>query len=244
MKGFALILSAFSLIICSTTTQAQTVYHVDRVLGPGTVKGTITVYDDAIPGPIGPEDIISWSFETNDGLSDPPPAHGPIIISSAGIGGMEGNAWPYLSATESELLFDFESAFNDPNVHGIGFNDGGTGFGVTYGLAGFENGKLEQLVHFFDDPVVGQSHYVEVVQTALVPVVIGRTVPISVTQAELPRRFEALDLSSIKAFGTIFPTPGPTMFGDIPFNMTDGGNGNTWIVEGLQVAADGFSNPH
>ena len=25
--------------------------------------------------------------------------------------------------------------------------------------------------------------------------------------------------------------------------MTDGGNGNTWIVEGLQVAADGFSNP-
>ena len=123
MKGLALTLTAFALLLFSTTTQAQTVYHIDRILGPGTVKGTITVDDNAIPGPIGREDIISWSFETNDGLSDPPPAHGPIIISSAGIGGMEGNAWPYLSATESELLFDFEGAFNDPNVYGIGFND-------------------------------------------------------------------------------------------------------------------------
>ena len=141
MKGFALILSTFSLFLCSITAQAQTVYRVDRVLGPGTVKGTITVDNNAIPGPIGPEDIISWSFETNDGLSDPPPAHGPIVISSTGVGGMEGNAWAYLSATESALLFDFEGAFNDPTAYGIGFNDGGTNYSVTYGLFGFVNGK-------------------------------------------------------------------------------------------------------
>jgi hypothetical protein len=251
MKGFALAVSAFSLILFSITSQAQTVYHIDRVVGPGTVTGTITVNDDAIPGQIGPEDIISWWFETNDNLSDPPPAHGPIAISSTGVGGMEGNAWLYLSATETELLFDFEGAFNDPNVFGIGFNDGGAGFSVTYGFAGFENGKLEQLVHFFDDPVLGsQSHYVEAVQTAIAPVVIGTTESVPVTRAELPRRFEALDLSSIvnsdlggTAFGTIFPAPGPTMFGDVPFSMTDGGNGNTWIIEGLRFASDQFSNP-
>jgi hypothetical protein len=164
---------------------------------------------------------------------------------------MEGNAWAYLSATESELLFDFEGAFNDTNVFGIGFNDGGADFSVTYGFAGFENGKLEQLVHFFDDPILGsQSHYVEAVQTAIVPVVIGTTESVPETRAELPRRFEALDLSGIvnsdlggTALGTIFPTPGPTMFGDIPFTMTDGGNGNTWIVEGLRFAPDGISNP-
>jgi len=172
MKRLALALSALLPLISSITAQAQTVYQVDRVIGPGTVAGTITVDNNAIPGQIGPEDIISWSFETNDGLSDPPPAHGPIFISSAGIGGMEGNAWAYLSATESELLFDFDGAFSDQTVDGIGFNDGGAGFSVTYGFAGFANGKLEQLVHFFDDPVPGQSHYIEAVWAGTVVIAI------------------------------------------------------------------------
>lgn len=245
MKKLAL---ALCVVMSSMTAQAQTVYHVDRVIDTGTVRGTITVHNSAIPGQIGPEDIISWSFETNDGLSDPPPAHGPIVISSDGVGGLEGDAWAYLSATESELLFDFDGAYDDSAVFGIGFNDGGAGFSVTYGLAGFVNGKLEQLVHFFDDPVPESAHYVDAVQTGVV--VIGTTDPVVPTRAELPRRYEPLDLSSIvnsdlggTAFGSIFPPPGPTTFGGIPFTMTDGGNGNTSIVEGLQFGPNGPFNP-
>jgi hypothetical protein len=172
MQRSALILLALLPAVCSVTARAQTVYQFDRVIGPGTVSGTITVNNNAIPGPIGPEDIMSWSFETNDGLSDPPPAHGPILISSEGGGGMQGNAWAYLSATESELMFDFDGAFNDQAVDAIGFNQGGPGYSVTYGFAGFVNGKLEQLVHQFDDPVPLQAHYVEAIWTGTVVVAI------------------------------------------------------------------------
>ena len=66
-----------------------------------------------------------------------------------------------------------------------------------------------------------------------------------------PRHFKTLDLSSIvnsdladTLIGDFFPGPGPITFGGIPFNLTNGGNGNTWIVEGLQITPDGeFSNP-
>ena len=135
---------------------------------------------------------------------------------------MEGDAWAYLLATESELQFDFDGAFADDTVYGIVFNGGGVGFSVTYGLAGFQNGKVEQLVHFFDDPVLGQSHYVEAVRAGVV--IVGTTDDVASTRAELPRRFETLDLSSIVnadlanfPVGDVFPGPGPTTFGGIPF---------------------------
>ena len=168
-------LAAISLLSCSLGAQAQTIYHFDRAVGLATVTGSITVDNNAIPGEIGPEDIIDWSFETNDNLSDPPPAHGPIIISKATGGMTGGNAWPYFSATETELLFDFDGAYADGGVYGIEFNGGGVnvggaGYSVHYGFAGFENGKLEQLIHFFDDNEVGESHYVEAVHTGEVVV--------------------------------------------------------------------------
>lgn len=165
MKRTSVLLACAGLLFCSLGAHAGTVYHVERTVGAGSVTGTIET--DGTIGALTPANIISWSFVTDDG-SDPE----PITISSAGVGGLEGDAWPYLSATESELLFDFDGAFEDQGVYGIGFNDGGDGYSVTYGLAGFVNGKVEQLVHFFDYPEQGQ-HYVETRQTGVV--VIGRT---------------------------------------------------------------------
>lgn len=163
-------LVATSLLFYSLGSQAQTIYYFDRTVGPGTVVGSVTIDNNAIPGQIGPEDIISWSFETNDNLSDPPPAHGPIVISSATGGMTGGNAWNYFSATETELLFDFDGAYADEDVDAMGFNGGGVNsegaaYSVHYNFAGFINGKLEQLIHFFDDNTVGESHYVEAVHT-------------------------------------------------------------------------------
>lgn len=153
-------LATVSFLFWALGAQAQIVYELDRALGStGTVKGTIVT--DGTIGPLTPSNILSWSFVTNDGLSDPPPAHGPIAISSASGGGMTGNAWAYFSATESELLFDFDGAYADESVDGIEFfGCDGVGCSVNYGFAGFVNGKMEQLVHFFDDPIPGQAHYV------------------------------------------------------------------------------------
>ncbi|MDH3433929.1 MAG: hypothetical protein OEM60_08725 [Gammaproteobacteria bacterium] len=67
-----------------------------------------------------------------------------------------------------------------------------------------------------------------------------------------PRHFKTLDLSSIvnsdladTPLGDFFPRTGAISLGDIPFHLTNGGNGNAWAVEGLQVSPDGIiSNPY
>ena len=80
-KDNVLKLATVSLLFWAFGAQGQIVYELDRALGStGTVKGTIVT--DGTIGPLTPSNILSWSFETNDGLSDPPPAHGPIAISS------------------------------------------------------------------------------------------------------------------------------------------------------------------
>lgn len=196
-KNNMLKLVAISLLFCSLGAQAQTIYHLDRTVGPGTVTGTITVDNNAIPGQIGPEDIIDWSFETNDNLSDPPPAHGPITISAATGGMTGGDAWNYFSATETELLFDFDGAHADVNVFGIGFNGGGVNgegapYSVHYNFAGFINGKLEQLIHFFDDNNVGDTHYVEAVHSGVVVVASVDSTP-PPPPAPAPYDYQLLD---------------------------------------------------
>ena len=68
---------------------------------------------------------------------------------------------------------------------------------------------------------------------------------------EKPRYFKTLDLSSVvnsdlsqTAFRDLFKGPGIVKFGGIPFNLANGGNGNAWAIEGLQVSPDGeFLNP-
>ena len=161
-KNKILKLATASLLFWSLGAQAQTIYYFDRTVGAGTVTGSITIDNNAIPGQIGPEDILAWSFETNDNLSDPPPAHGPIVISSATGGFTVGNAWDYLSATEAELLFNFDEAYTDDGVYGIEFVGDGEGFSVAYALLGTAefDAKHEHLVHFFDVPVEDQSHFV------------------------------------------------------------------------------------
>jgi hypothetical protein len=66
--------------------------------------------------------------------------------------GLQGDAWEYLSATVSELVFDFDGAFADTNVNLVSFNggDGSVPFSFDYNLVGSELlGRLEQLIHQF-----------------------------------------------------------------------------------------------
>ena len=112
MKKTSLLLASAGLLFFTLGAQAGTVYQVERSVGPGSVTGTIET--DGTIGTLTPANIISWSFVTDDGSG-----HEPITISSAGVGGLLGDAWDYLSATESELLFDFDGAYDDESVFGV-----------------------------------------------------------------------------------------------------------------------------
>lgn len=161
-------LALFGLVFWSLGAQAQTVYHLDRIVGLGTVKGTIET--DGTIGPLTPNNIMSWSLEADDGSG----VHDPITIGGStrgeGLTG-DGAGWSFFSATESELLFDFDGAFSSGSFAGVQFYGGGSGFSVNYSFAAGANfGQKEQLVHFFDDPIVGQTHYTESLRTGVMVV--------------------------------------------------------------------------
>lgn len=150
-------LVAAGILFWSLGAQAQNiVYQVDRTFGVetnilrGITKGTIigTIETDGQLGALGTENIVSWSFEAFDGKDI-------VSISSAGVGGLQGHAWGFLSATATELTFDFDGARNSGLQHRyITFNGGGTNeegmpFSFDYSLLANYVGEIEQLVHQF-----------------------------------------------------------------------------------------------
>ncbi len=137
--------------------QAQTItYQVDRSFGAGTIVGTIET--DGISGPLSPGNIVSWSFEAFDGTD-------VVSISSATGGFLLGTAWKYLTATSSELSFDFDGALADPDpsVEFIAFigEDSQVPSTFGYNLLGNFVGKVEQLVHQFGVPPNNGEHRVD-----------------------------------------------------------------------------------
>jgi hypothetical protein len=161
---------AAGILFSSLGAQAENiVYQIDRAFGGATVKGTIET--DGTIGSLAPGNILSWSLEADDG-SD---AHPPITIGSDSGGGLTGAGWAFFSATDSELLFDFDGAYAVGSFQDVQFFGGGPDFSVNFGFAATPQnnfGKKEQLVHFFDDPIPGQTHYAEALRNGVE--VVGR----------------------------------------------------------------------
>ena len=162
-------LTATGLLLCSLGAQAQNiVYQVDRAFGGATVIGTIET--DGTIGALTPENIESWSLQADDGSGE----HAPITIGSATGGGLTGDndGWTFLSATSSELVFDFDAAYAAGPIQAVQFFGGGADFSVNYGFGATEEfgfGKKENLVHFFDiPPDIGLTHYAEASRTGTV----------------------------------------------------------------------------
>ena len=159
MKNNILRLVAVGLLIWSLGAQAQTVFQVNRTVGSGTITGTIET--DGTLGSLSDANIVSWSFEAFDGTDT-------VSISSVN-GFLQGRAWGYLSATDAELLFDFDGVSADPNLNEkfISFHGGDT-FSFDYNLLGNFVGQVEQLIHQFE---TSGEHRTESVRTGVV--VIG-----------------------------------------------------------------------
>jgi hypothetical protein len=154
MKTTIVRLAAAGLIFLSIGAQAQNniVYQVDRAFGGGTVIGSIET--DGTLGSLSVGNIVSWSFEGNDGVD-------VISISSASGGFPLGTAWKYLTATPTTLSFDFDGAYADPDpsVEFIAFvgSDDQVPYTASYNLLGNAFGKIEQFVHQFGaEPETGE----------------------------------------------------------------------------------------
>lgn len=151
------------LLAWSISAQAQTVYYLDRAIGAGSLSGTIKT--DGTLGALTPANILSWSFEADDGSDEHPRLQFGSDVPGEGL---TGNGWQFFYATETQLLFDFDAAWEDPDFDDVQFFQGGPGFSINYGFAA-ENtfyGKREQLVHF-DDPSPTTPHIVESPRTGL-----------------------------------------------------------------------------
>jgi len=152
-------IAATCMLFWSLGAQAQNiVYEIDRAFGGVTVVGTIET-DGHIGSLEDLNHIQSWSFTVDDGSHE----HGPITFGSDSGGGMTGSGWGFLIAKETELLFDFESAYAIGDFRDVQFFQGGTDsggeFSYNYGWAAAPNlgWKKEQFAHFFD----GGPHYAE-----------------------------------------------------------------------------------
>ena len=141
MKRIIIRLVAVGLLFWSLGSQAQTVYQVNRTVGAGTITGTIET--DGTLGPLSTANIVTWSFDAFDGTDN--------VSISSGTGFLQGEAWRYLSATGTELVFDFDGVSADPILQQkyISFHGGDT-FSFDYNLLGNFVGQVEQLVHQFD----------------------------------------------------------------------------------------------
>jgi len=171
MKNNVHMLAVVGLLFWSLGTQAQTVYHVDRVVGSGTVSGFIET--DGTTGSLSMGNIVSWSFDLFDGSDT-------MSISSASPwSGLQGTAWSYLSATSTELSFDFDGTLADTSVEGITFHGQDDPltqtYSVDYNLLGNFLGKVEQLVHQFGED---GGHFTAESRTGVV--VIGSTDEVTV----------------------------------------------------------------
>jgi len=131
-------LSAIGLLLGSFAANAGIVYQVDRSFGAGTIVGTIET--NGTMGPLSAADIISFSFEAFDGTD--------VVTISSVAGFVQGEGWAYLSATATDLTFDFDGLAADTVLAGkyISFH-GGIGDSFDYNLLANFVGKIEQLVH-------------------------------------------------------------------------------------------------
>ena len=141
LKRFILGLSASGLLFGSLAARADITYYVDRAVGAGTITGTIET--NGTIGPLSDSDIVSFSFQAFDGTD--------IVEISSAAGFVTGNAWGYLTATATDLQFDFDGVLADPGADLISFHGelAGTHF-FDYSILANFLGKLEQLVHRLD----------------------------------------------------------------------------------------------
>ena len=75
-----------------------------------------------------------------------------MSISSAAGGFIQGNAWSYLSATATQLIFDFDGAAGDASAELISFHGQDNApqtYSFDYNLVASGIRNLEQLVHQF-----------------------------------------------------------------------------------------------
>lgn len=159
-----------ALLFSAVNANAQNItYNVDRGFGGGWITGTIET--DGHLGSLSPDNIVSWSFVAFDGTDE-------VSISSATGGFLNGTAWSYLTATSTDLSFDFDGALADPDpsVEFISFVDGNEQVPETssYNLLGNFLGPIEQIVHQFGVPPENGGHVVNS-QDRQGSVVIART---------------------------------------------------------------------
>ena len=144
-------LVAASLLFFTMCANAQNIsYNVDRGFNGGWITGTIET--NGTLGPLGSSDIISWSFDAYDGTDQ---------VSFSSVEGFpQGDAWHYLTATATELSFDFDGALADPTVELIAFVGGDPQVPETssYNLLGNFLGPIEQIVHQFGVPPENGGH--------------------------------------------------------------------------------------
>lgn len=159
-----------ALLFFAISANAQNIsYQIDRSFDGVTVVGTIETNGHI--GSIDPhQHIVSWSFDIDDGSG----AHPPVTIGSSLGGGLTGAGWEFLTATATELLFDYDGAYqeslNTNTFQDVQFFQGGSDFSFNYGFASSAelDWKKEQLVHFFD----GGTHYAEALRSGVE--VVGR----------------------------------------------------------------------
>jgi hypothetical protein len=152
-----------TLLLFTLSANAQNItYQIDRAFDGVTVVGTIETNGHI--GSIDPhQHIMSWSFDIDDGSE----AHPPVTIGSSLGGGLTGAGWEFLTATATELVFDYDGAYqkslDTDSFQDVQFFGGGNDFSFNYGFASSaELGwRKEQLAHFFPDG----SHYGEALRS-------------------------------------------------------------------------------
>ena len=156
MKNHLLKIIAISLFSWSFGAQAGIIYDVSRTVQSGSISGTIET--DGTIGVLNQSNIISWTLDANDGTDT-------FTISSTTGGLLQGNAWSYLSATDTELSFDYDGALADTDANLIGFHGGDLSGSYDYNLTGDEFvGTQEQIIHQFG---FGGQHWIQAEHTGV-----------------------------------------------------------------------------
>jgi len=152
-KGFCGRILTAALMFFTFSAHAQNItYQVDRAFGGGTIVGTIET--DGKLGPLSKGNIVAWSFEAFDSVD--------TYQFSSATGFLQGDAWGYLSATPTQLIFDFDAV----NASGltaklISFHGGdGVNNSYDYNLVGNLPYviKGEQIIHQFTTPTGNDGH--------------------------------------------------------------------------------------
>ncbi len=146
------ILTAALLFFTFSANAQNITYQVDRAFGGGTIVGTIET--DGTLGALSQGNIVAWSFEAFDGVDT-------FQMSSAN-GWLQGDAWGFLSATPTQLIFDFD----DVNASGLSekfitfHGDGGINNSYDYNLVGNLPYviKGEQIIHQFTTSSGNDGH--------------------------------------------------------------------------------------